>query len=74
MGLWGSFRNSEGNITRRKKKKKQNMCPAITPNGEVALMLASTTSKQELNMEALAELLRVRTRPECPEDSLRELT
>ena len=50
------------------------MCLAITPNGEVALMLASTTSKQELNMEALAELLRVRTRPECPEDNLRELT
>ena len=77
MGLWGSFRNSEGNITRRKKKKKkkkQNMCLAINPNGEVALMLVSTTSKQELNMEALAELLRVRTRPECPEDNLRELT
>ena len=37
-------------------------------------MLASTSSKQGLNREAWAALLRVRTRPECPEDSLRELT
>ena len=37
-------------------------------------MLASTSSKQGLNREAWAALLRVRTRPECPEDNLRELT
>ena len=37
-------------------------------------MLASTTSKQRLNRGAQAALLRVRTRPECPEDNLRELT
>ena len=37
-------------------------------------MLASTTSKQGLNREAGAALLRVRTRPECPEGNLRELT
>ena len=41
---------------------------------EVAQMLASATSKWGLNREVLAALLRVRTRPECPEDNLRELT
>ena len=44
-----------------------------TPSTEVAQTLASTTSKQELNREAWAALLRVRTGPECPEDSLRVL-
>ena len=37
-------------------------------------MLASATSKRGLNKEVRAALLRVRTRPECPEDNLRELT
>ena len=41
------------------------------PSGEVAQMLASTTSKWGLNREAWAALLRVRTGPECHEDSLR---
>ena len=50
------------------------MCLTATPSGEVAQMLASTTSKWGLNREARAALLRVRTRPECPEDNLRELT
>ena len=36
--------------------------------------LVSATSKQGLNREVQAALLRVRTRPECPEDNLRELT
>ena len=45
-----------------------------TPNREVAQRLASTTSKWGLNREAWAALLKVRTRPECPERSLRELT
>ena len=44
-----------------------------TPRGEVAQTLASTTSKWGLNREAWAELLRAETRPECPEDGLREL-
>ena len=34
----------------------------------------STTSKQGLNREAQATLLRVRTGPERPEDNLKELT
>ena len=49
------------------------------PNGnspirEAAQTPASTTSKWGLGREALAALLRVRTRPECPKGTLRELT
>ena len=35
---------------------------------------ASATSKRELDREAWTALLRVRTRLECPEGNLRELT
>ena len=45
-----------------------------SPSREAAQMPASTTSKQGLGREARAALLRVRTRPECPEGNLRELT
>ena len=45
-----------------------------SPSGVAAQMTASTTSKRELGREAWAALLRVRTRPECPEGNLRELT
>ena len=45
-----------------------------SPSGEAVQMPASTTSKQELGREAQAALLRVRTRPECPEGKLREQT
>ena len=41
---------------------------------EAAQMPASTTSRQGLGREAWAALLRVRTRPECPEGNLGELT
>ena len=44
------------------------------PSGEAAEMLASTTSKQGLDREARAALLRVKTGPEWPEGNLRELT
>ena len=44
-----------------------------TSSGEVAHTSAFTTSKRGLNREVRAALLRVRTRPECPEDNLREL-
>ena len=71
----GSFGISEGNITRRKKKKNpQITCLTATPSGEVAQMLASATSKRGLNREVWAALLRVRTWPECLEGNLRELT
>ena len=46
---------------------------SISPSGEAALTLASTTSKWGLDREARATLLRVRTRPECPKGNLREL-
>ena len=45
-----------------------------TPSREVAWTLVSTTSKQGLDREVWTALLRVRTRPECPESNLRELT
>ena len=49
------------------------------PNGnsssrEAVQMPASATSKGVLGREEQAALLRVRTRPECPEGNLRELT
>ena len=50
------------------------MCPTATPSREAAQTLASATSKQGLTREARAALLRVRTRPKCPEGNLRELT
>ena len=46
----------------------------VTPSGEAAQTPASATSKQGLVREARAALLAVRTRPECPEGNLRELT
>ena len=45
-----------------------------TPSGEVPQMLSSVTSKRRVNGEERAALLRVRTRPECLEGNLRELT
>ena len=44
----------------------------VTSSEEAAQMPASATSKRGLGREALAALLRVRTRPECPEGNLRE--
>ena len=45
-----------------------------TPSREAAQMLTSTTSKRGLDRDMQAALLKVRTRPECPEGNLRELT
>ena len=50
------------------------MCLMATPNREVAQRLVPTTSNWGINREAWAALLKVRTRPECPEGNLRELT
>ena len=44
-----------------------------TPSREVPQTLASATSKRGLNGEERPALLRVRTRPQCPEGSLREI-
>ena len=46
----------------------------VTPSREAAQTPASTTSKQGLDREARAALLRVRTGPECPEGNLRKLS
>ena len=43
-------------------------------SGEAVQTPAPATSKRGLGREARAALLRVRTRPECPEGNLRELT
>ena len=50
------------------------MCLTATPSREAAQMLTSTTSKRGLDRDMQAALLKVRTRPECPEGNLRELT
>ena len=50
------------------------MCPTVTPSGEAGQMPAFPTSKQGLDREVWAALLRVRAKPECPEGSLKELT
>ena len=44
------------------------------PSGEAAQRLAYATSKQGLDREVQAALLRVRTGPECPQSNVRELT
>ena len=45
-----------------------------TLSGETAQRLDSATSKQGLDREVRAALLRIRPGPECPEGNLRELT
>ena len=45
-----------------------------TPSREAVQTLTPTTSKQGLDREARAALLRVRMGPECPEGNLRKLT
>ena len=45
-----------------------------SPSEEAAQTPEPATSKWGLGREAQAALLRVRTRPECPEGNLRELT
>jgi len=45
-----------------------------SPSREAAQTPAFTSSKWGLGREAQAALLRVRTRPECSEGNLRELT
>ena len=48
--------------------------PKAPSSRETAQTLASTTSKQGLDREVWAALLRVRTGHECPTGNLRELT
>ena len=75
----GEFWNLRGQHSREEKTKTKTKNPQITrltstPSGEVAQKFTSITSKRGLNREVWAALLRVMTKPECPEDNLRELT
>ena len=47
--------------------------PNSNSSRAAAQRLTSATSKQGLDREARAALLRIRTGPECPEGNLREL-
>ena len=50
------------------------MCLKATASRKVPQTPASATSKWGWNGEEQAALLRVRTRPECPEGNWRELS
>ena len=71
----GEFWNLRGqhNQEKRKKKTPQNIHLTTMGSGEVTQTLTSTTSEQGLGREAQAasSVIRVRTRPGCPEDNLR---
>ena len=72
---FGEFWNLRGQHN-QEKNTTQNMYLTITASGEVVQMLTSATSKWGLDKEerAASSVLRVRTRPECPENNQRELT
>ena len=71
-GVCGEFWNLRGQQNwEGKKKKTQNTHLTTTPSREVAQMLASAIGGWTGSKGCM---LRVRTRPECPEDNLRELT
>ena len=72
----GDFWNLRGQHNQvEKRKMPQNMHLTATARRVVAQMLTSATSHR-LDREAWAAslVLRVRTRPECPEDYMREST
>ena len=46
----------------------------VTPSGEAAQTPTSATSKRGVGREVQAALLKIRTGPECPKGTLRELT
>ena len=73
MGLWGVLQHNQEKQTN---KQTQNRHLTTTTSGEVAQRLAFATSEWGLDREVrpASSMLRVRTRPECPEDNLRELT
>ena len=72
----GSFGISEGNITGRKKKERNPIDYVTKINFQQGTRPDTHNCHQQaggLNREVRAALLRVRTRPECPEGNLREL-
>ena len=74
-GLWRvlNLRGQHNWEEKGKTKNPQTTHLTATPSGEVAQILTTASSKQGLNREVPAVLLRVRTRPKCPEDNLRDL-
>ena len=67
----GSFGISEGNITGRKKKT-QNTC--LNRNSQWRSSPDARHQQAGAELGGAGYMLRVRTRPECPEGNLRELT
>ena len=65
----GGKRNKTHRLHAYKKKKKKKK----TPSRKVPQTISSATSKWGLNGEERAALLRVRTRPECPDGNQKEL-
>ena len=63
----GSFEISEGNITWRKKKKTHKICTEAQP------LVKSEKWGLGREAQAASSVLRLRTRPKCPEDYLRKL-
>ena len=68
----GEFWNLRGQHNQEEKLKKKLKLTNYMPYSN-SQHLASATSKQGLNREVWAALLRVRTGPEYPENNLREL-
>ena len=71
----GSFQISVGqpNWEEKEIKPTDYMSKKKTPSIKVPQTISSATSKWGLNGEERAALLRVRTRPECPDGNQREL-
>ena len=72
----GSFGISEGNITGRGRKKKNHTEYVPNHNSQWRSSPDAHARHQQIGaeQEGMGCMLRVRTRPECPEDNLRELT
>ena len=70
----GNFGISEGNITGRKKQKNTDYMPNHNSWWRSSPDARIRHQQVGLNREVQAALLKVRIRPECPEDNLRELT
>ena len=71
-----SFGISEGNIIGRKKKKKQPTVEVANHNSKQNKSQDASVCHQGVGAGQGGEvcMLRVGTKPECPEDNLRELT
>jgi len=72
----GSFKISEGNITERGKKNKQTQNTHLTATPKHRSSPGACIHHQRAGAQqgGAGCMLRVRTRPERPEDNLRELT